>query len=157
MGEVKVIVISRNHILYRRLEDDVLVKGYNDFRSTKLPVLTNDGWIVNCITCQKTITTICAVQPHCGDCGHREWKNNINGIRLCVRCQEVPPASRENPYSNGTWGNQCHKCELIEPIRSELRCYPDIPYSCGGRRCGECAKCHVDMVVGNMDRAAGRR
>ena len=157
MVDIKEIIYDTDRkVVYRTAIGSIIISDVRVPRRDDKDgiILCAEGWICACVACGKLHITVSAIQPHCDECSEKSWElrlqENETGIRTCTRCMEKPSATKDNPYPNGQWSEQCHDCHEKRPLPQELIFNPPTPYSCGGNRCGQCAKCHVDSVVSNM-------
>ena len=116
--------------------------------------MDSQGTLTTCITCGNSTRVMSNILPHCRDCGRRVWTlNTLERRGACVRCLITPACTRDYPYTDGTYGQQCQACYDLCPEPQELR-ETAIPsqYSCNlNPRCGSCPACHVSHVVASID------
>ena len=88
--------------------------------------MARQGTLTTCITCGNSTRVMSNILPHCRDCGRRVWTlNTLERRGACVRCLIIPACTRDYPYTDGTYGQQCQACYDMCPEPQELRdCHP---------------------------------
>ena len=83
---------DRARVVFRDAMGNTVITPVRMARTSDIDgVLTVKGWIVNCIDCGGTITSITAVRPRCYDC-ERQWHRrripHCSGCNCGIEVQE---------------------------------------------------------------------